>query len=122
MFCCRHPPFPFLSLSPSLTYELLIVVACRPCPSPTNQSVKNDFTQILEVFGSRAVVQVFEGTPGIDNRNTRVSFTGDVFKMAISEEMLGRGEWFFLRSWLSVKLGLLWFFSKVRAHVCMIKS
>eukprot|EP00904_Undaria_pinnatifida_P000467 jgi/Undpi1/10420/HiC_scaffold_29.g12870.m1 len=46
--------------------------------------------QILEVFGSRAVVQVFEGTSGIDNRNTRVSFTGDVLKMAISEEMLGR--------------------------------
>lgn len=48
--------------------------------------------KILEVFGSRAVVQVFEGTSGIDNRNTRVSFTGDVLKMAISEEMLGRGE------------------------------
>ncbi|CAM9926450.1 unnamed protein product, partial [Sphacelaria rigidula] len=49
-----------------------------------------DDHQILEVFGSRAVVQVFEGTSGIDNRNTRVSFTGDVLKMAISEEMLGR--------------------------------
>lgn len=48
--------------------------------------------QILEVFGNRAVVQVFEGTSGIDNRNTRVSFTGDVLKMPISEEMLGRGE------------------------------
>ncbi|CAM9631502.1 unnamed protein product [Scytosiphon promiscuus] len=46
--------------------------------------------QILEVFGNRAVVQVFEGTTGIDNRKTRVSFTGDVLKMAISEEMLGR--------------------------------
>lgn len=48
--------------------------------------------QILEVFGNRAVVQVFEGTSGIDNRNTRVSFTGDVLKMPISEEMLGRGK------------------------------
>ncbi|CAN0146004.1 unnamed protein product [Discosporangium mesarthrocarpum] len=48
--------------------------------------------QILEVFGNKAVVQVFEGTSGIDNRNTRISFTGDVLKMAISEEMLGRGE------------------------------
>lgn len=59
--------------------------------------------QILEVFGSRAVVQVFEGTSGIDNRNTRVSFTGDVLKMPISEEMLGRGAcmgrvWYFFRS------------------------
>lgn len=50
------------------------------------------YPQILEVFGNRAVVQVFEGTTGIDNRKTRVSFTGDVLKMAISEEMLGRGE------------------------------
>eukprot|EP00639_Heterosigma_akashiwo_P002206 CAMPEP_0194582158 /NCGR_PEP_ID=MMETSP0292-20121207/15393_1 /TAXON_ID=39354 /ORGANISM="Heterosigma akashiwo, Strain CCMP2393" /LENGTH=510 /DNA_ID=CAMNT_0039436167 /DNA_START=30 /DNA_END=1562 /DNA_ORIENTATION=- len=46
--------------------------------------------QVLEVSGSRAVVQVFEGTSGIDNRATRISFTGDVLKMPISEEMLGR--------------------------------
>jgi V-type H+-transporting ATPase subunit B len=46
--------------------------------------------QVLEVAGSRAVVQVFEGTSGIDNRNTRCAFTGDVLKMPISEEMLGR--------------------------------
>ena len=46
--------------------------------------------QILEVYGNRAVVQVFEGTTGIDNKNTRIQMTGDVLKMAISEEMLGR--------------------------------
>ena len=46
--------------------------------------------QVLEVHGSKAVVQVFEGTDGIDNRHTHCEFTGDVLKMAISEEMLGR--------------------------------
>jgi V-type H+-transporting ATPase subunit B len=46
--------------------------------------------QVLEVAGSRAVVQVFEGTAGIDNRKTRCEFTGDVLKMGVSEEMLGR--------------------------------
>ena len=46
--------------------------------------------QVLEVSGSRAVVQVFEGTSGIDNRKTRCEFTGDVLKMGVSEEMLGR--------------------------------
>jgi V-type H+-transporting ATPase subunit B len=46
--------------------------------------------QVLEVSGSRAVVQVFEGTSGIDNRKTKVEFTGDVLKMGVSEEMLGR--------------------------------
>lgn len=46
--------------------------------------------KVLEVQGSKAVVQVFEGTDGIDNRHTHCEFTGDVLKMAISEEMLGR--------------------------------
>eukprot|EP00744_Colponema_vietnamica_P000438 GILI01000792.1.p1 GENE.GILI01000792.1~~GILI01000792.1.p1 ORF type:complete len:498 (-),score=125.51 GILI01000792.1:317-1810(-) len=46
--------------------------------------------QVLEISGKRAVVQVFEGTSGLDNRNTRCEFTGDVLRMPISEEMLGR--------------------------------
>lgn len=46
--------------------------------------------QILECYGSRAVVQVFEGTSGIDTRRTHCELTGDVLKMPISEEMLGR--------------------------------
>lgn len=46
--------------------------------------------QVLEIYGSRAVVQVFEGTSGIDTRATTCEFTGDVLKMPISEEMLGR--------------------------------
>lgn len=46
--------------------------------------------QILEVAGDKAVVQVFEGTSDVDNRRTHVSFTGDVLRMPISEEMLGR--------------------------------
>jgi V-type H+-transporting ATPase subunit B len=46
--------------------------------------------QVLEINGKRAVVQIFEGCSGIDNLNTHVEFTGDVLKMPISEEMLGR--------------------------------
>jgi V-type H+-transporting ATPase subunit B len=34
--------------------------------------------------------QIFEGTAGIDNTYTRCEFSGDVLKMPISEEMLGR--------------------------------
>jgi V-type H+-transporting ATPase subunit B len=37
-----------------------------------------------------AADQVFEGTSDIDNKKTHCEFTGDVLKMAISEEMLGR--------------------------------
>ncbi|RKP24751.1 hypothetical protein SYNPS1DRAFT_16698, partial [Syncephalis pseudoplumigaleata] len=32
--------------------------------------------QVLEVQGKRAIVQVFEGTPGIDAKATRIEFTG----------------------------------------------
>ena len=46
--------------------------------------------QVLEIKGSKAIVQVFEGTQDIDNRRTHATFTGDVLKMPISEEMLGR--------------------------------
>lgn len=46
--------------------------------------------QVLEISGQKAVVQVFEGTDHIDNTKTSVNFSGDVLKMPISEEMLGR--------------------------------
>lgn len=46
--------------------------------------------KVLEINGKKAVVQIFEGTSGIDNLNTHVEFTGDVQRMPISEEMLGR--------------------------------
>ena len=48
--------------------------------------------QVLEVAGNKAVVQMFEGTSGIDNTKTRCKFMGDVLKMPISEEMLGRSK------------------------------
>ncbi|KAI9141456.1 P-loop containing nucleoside triphosphate hydrolase protein [Paraphysoderma sedebokerense] len=46
--------------------------------------------QVLEVSGKRAVVQVFEGTHGVDAKATHVEFTGNVLKMPVSEDMLGR--------------------------------
>lgn len=54
--------------------------------------------QVLEVAGNKAVVQIFEGTSGIDNTKTRCKFTGDVLKMPISEEMLGRSKHFHCRA------------------------
>lgn len=46
--------------------------------------------QVLEVDGQRAVVQVFEGTSGIDNKGTTLEFTGEVLKTPVSRDMLGR--------------------------------
>eukprot|EP01084_Bolivina_argentea_P284063 486702_1 len=46
--------------------------------------------QVLEIEGDKAVVQVFEGTAGIDAKATACQFTGDVMRMPVSEDMLGR--------------------------------
>ncbi|KAM0750329.1 V-type ATPase [Meredithblackwellia eburnea MCA 4105] len=46
--------------------------------------------QVLEVQGKKAVVQVFEGTSGIDVKSTHVEFTGSSMKLPVSEDMLGR--------------------------------
>ncbi|XP_038602224.1 V-type proton ATPase subunit B, brain isoform [Tachyglossus aculeatus] len=46
--------------------------------------------QVLEVSGTKAVVQVFEGTSGIDAKKTSCEFTGDILRTPVSEDMLGR--------------------------------
>ncbi|MCX7670047.1 MAG: V-type ATP synthase subunit B, partial [Anaerolineae bacterium] len=46
--------------------------------------------QVLEVDRGRAVVQVFAGTQGLDLERTEVRFTGDVARLGVSLEMLGR--------------------------------
>jgi len=46
--------------------------------------------QVLEINGTKAVVQVFEGTSGLDTRKTACEFTGDVMRLGVSKSMLGR--------------------------------
>ncbi len=46
--------------------------------------------QVLEVDRGRAVVQVFVGTRGLDLERTEARFSGDVARMGVSLEMLGR--------------------------------
>merc|ERR1712158_97194 len=46
--------------------------------------------QVLEVSGSKAIVQVLEGTSGIDAKYTTCEFTGDILRTPVSEDMLGR--------------------------------
>ena len=43
-----------------------------------------------EVSGNKAIVQVFEGTSGIDVRDTHIEFTGSSMKLPVSEDMQGR--------------------------------
>ena len=46
--------------------------------------------QVLDVSQELAVIQVFEGTSGIDDLETRVRFTGEPPKVNVSFDMLGR--------------------------------
>ncbi len=46
--------------------------------------------KVLEVHNDRAVIQMFEGTSGLNIPETKVRFQGDVLKIAVSNDLLGR--------------------------------
>jgi V/A-type H+-transporting ATPase subunit B len=46
--------------------------------------------QVLEAFMDKAIVQVFEGTRGLDTDKTSARFIGETMKLGVSNEMLGR--------------------------------
>ncbi|MCK5282146.1 MAG: V-type ATP synthase subunit B [Nanoarchaeota archaeon] len=46
--------------------------------------------QVLEIEKDKSVVQVFEGTTGIDTEKTKVRFISETMKLNVSSEMLGR--------------------------------
>ena len=46
--------------------------------------------KVLEVGNGKAIVQVFEGTTGLSVSGTKAKFVGEVMKMPVSEELLGR--------------------------------
>ena len=46
--------------------------------------------QVLEAYLDKAIVQVFEGTKGLDTKETSARFIGETMKLGVSPEMLGR--------------------------------
>ncbi|MDD6736521.1 MAG: V-type ATP synthase subunit B [Clostridiales bacterium] len=46
--------------------------------------------RVIEISGSKAVIQIFEGTSGLSLENTRTQFMGVPMKISLSMEMLGR--------------------------------
>ncbi|MDR1020216.1 MAG: V-type ATP synthase subunit B [Synergistaceae bacterium] len=46
--------------------------------------------RVLEITEDRALVQVYEGSTGIDADTTKIRFLGDVLKLPVSKGMLGR--------------------------------
>ena len=46
--------------------------------------------QVLEIDGTRAMVQLFEGSSGINLKETKARFLGRPLELGVSEDMLGR--------------------------------
>jgi V/A-type H+-transporting ATPase subunit B len=46
--------------------------------------------QVLEIHNDTAVIQLFEGTSGMDKENTKVIFQGKSVELAVSPDILGR--------------------------------
>lgn len=46
--------------------------------------------QVLEAFMDKAIIQVFEGTKGLETKKTAVRFIGETMKLGVAKEMLGR--------------------------------
>ncbi len=46
--------------------------------------------KVLEINGSRAMVQIFEGSSGINLKGTKARFLGRPLELGVSEDMLGR--------------------------------
>ncbi|MDG6219840.1 MAG: V-type ATP synthase subunit B [Candidatus Thermoplasmatota archaeon] len=51
---------------------------------------KERIGQVLEASENRAVIQVFEGTKGLDSKKTSVRFIGETMKFHVAPEILGR--------------------------------
>lgn len=46
--------------------------------------------QVLEAQEDKAIIQVFEGTRGLDTKHTSVRFIGETLKLAVSPDIIGR--------------------------------
>ena len=46
--------------------------------------------RVIELEGTKAVVQVFEGTQGLSRTNTRTAFSGKPMRVALAKELFGR--------------------------------
>ncbi len=46
--------------------------------------------RVLEIDGDRAMIQLFEGSSGINLESTRVKFLGKPLELGVSEDMIGR--------------------------------
>ena len=75
---------------PLLFIERIQDVAFNEIVAITGPDGKPRLAQVLEVDQEKGVVQVFAGTSGLDLVHTSAQFSGDVARLAVSPELLGR--------------------------------
>jgi V/A-type H+-transporting ATPase subunit B len=75
---------------PLLTVEGVEGVAFGEVVRIKTPKGENRLGQVLESSKDIAIIQVFEGTRGIDTLETSVRFTGEIMRLAVSREMVGR--------------------------------
>ncbi|MDT8357699.1 MAG: V-type ATP synthase subunit B [Methanomicrobiaceae archaeon] len=75
---------------PLIVVEKVTGVSYGEVVQITMPSGERRLGEVLETRTDRAIVQVFGGTKDLDTKVTRVRFTGETMRMAVSEEMLGR--------------------------------
>ena len=75
---------------PLMVVEKIIDVRFDELVEIRLQSGERRKGRVLEISEDQALVQVYEGTTGIDADSTKVRFLGDVLKLPVSKDMLGR--------------------------------
>jgi V/A-type H+/Na+-transporting ATPase subunit B len=75
---------------PLMVVENVTGVAYAELVEVTTSNGEKRLGQVLEVTEDTAVVQLFEGTTGIDTKGTKTRFVGETMKVGVSREMLGR--------------------------------
>jgi len=79
----------------SIAGPLIVVEKTRSVSYGEVVRIKDKFNsirtgQVFDAMSNRVVVQVFEGTFGLDTEHTSVKFLGETIKIGVSESMLGR--------------------------------
>lgn len=75
-------PLVFLDNVQDASYEEMVEIKCGDGTTRLGR--------IVQLEGTKAAVQVFEGTNGISLKNTKTKFTGKPMELALSKELLGR--------------------------------
>ena len=77
-------------IGPLMIVEKVENIAYGEIVNITTSTGEEKVGQVLEVGEDKVIVQVFQGTTGIDTEKTKVRFSTETMKLDVSSEMLGR--------------------------------